>query len=79
MVITTHDSRLLDDKLIRHDEIWFTEMNYTNMDRCTQLFSLESYEDREEKHIDLAYLEGRYGAVPELIDFSSTGGDYDAN
>ncbi len=53
-------------------------MNLDKTDRKTQLFSLISFDDEKEKHIDIAYLEGRYGAIPELTSFLE-GDDSDAN
>ncbi len=78
LIVTSHDSRLLESKLLRRDEIWFSEMSIDKTDKKTQLFSLISFDDDKEKHIDIAYLEGRYGAIPELTAFFE-GDDSDAN
>lgn len=68
LIITTHESRLLNFDILRRDEIWFSEKN---SDGSTKLYSLEQFKDdaRFDRKIDKAYLDGRYGAVPIFIDF----------
>ena len=61
LIFTTHESRLMDLELLRRDEIWFTEKK---SDGSTELFSLEEFNERGDRRVDKAYLEGRYGATP---------------
>ena len=61
LIVTTHESRLLDFDLLRRDEIWF--VNKKN-DGESDIYSLEEYNTRFDQKIDKAYLEGRYGGVP---------------
>jgi len=61
LIVTTHESRLLDFDLLRRDEIWFVEKRQTGE---SDIYSLEEYNERFDKKIDKAYLEGRYGGVP---------------
>lgn len=61
LIVTTHESRLMDFDLLRRDEIWFTNKNKSGE---TDIYSLEEYNERFDKKIDKAYLEGRYGGVP---------------
>ena len=61
LIVTTHESRLLDFDLLRRDEIWF--VNKRNGGE-TDIYSLEEYNTRFDQKIDKAYLEGRYGGVP---------------
>jgi AAA15 family ATPase/GTPase len=61
LVITTHESRLLDFGLLRQDEIWIANKG---MAGATELYSLDEYNVRFDKKVDKAYLEGRYGGVP---------------
>lgn len=61
LIVTTHESRLLDFDLLRRDEIWFADREKYGP---TKLYSLEDYNERFDKKIDKAYLEGRYGGVP---------------
>ena len=60
LIVTTHESRLLDLEKIRRDEIWFTEKK----DNESKLYSLEEFNVRFDYVIDKAYMEGRYGGVP---------------
>ena len=61
LIVTSHESRLLNFNLLRRDEIWFA--NRTKYGP-TELYSLEEYNERFDKKIDKAYLDGRYGGVP---------------
>lgn len=60
LIVTTHESRLLDFDILRRDEIWFVEKK----NNISNLYSLEEFNVRFDKKIDKAYLEGRYGGVP---------------
>lgn len=61
LIVTTHESRLLDFDLLRKDEIWFVDKNNKGE---SSIYSLDEYNERFDKKIDKAYLEGRYGGVP---------------
>lgn len=61
LIITTHESRLLDFNLLRRDEIWFIDKEKNGN---SDIYSLEEYNTRFDQKIDKAYLEGRYGGVP---------------
>lgn len=61
LIVTTHESRLLDFDLLRRDEIWFVNKRKTGE---SDIYSLEEYSARFDQKIDKAYLEGRYGGVP---------------
>ena len=61
LIVTTHELRLLNFDLLRRDEIWFADREKNG---STELYSLEDYNERFDKKIDKAYLEGRYGGVP---------------
>lgn len=60
LIVTTHESRLLDFEILRRDEIWFVNKD----ENGSKLYSLEQYNERFDKKIDKAYLDGRYGGVP---------------
>lgn len=64
LVVTTHDTSLLDLDLLRRDEIWFLEK-----DRCgvSSLFSLEEFKLSRSMDIEKGYLGGRLGAIPILL------------
>lgn len=61
LIVTTHESRLLDFGLLRRDEIWFSDKDKFGE---SKLYSLEEFNVRFDKKIDKAYLDGRYGGVP---------------
>lgn len=61
LIVTTHESRLLDFDLLRRDEVWFVNKRKTG---ASDIYSLEEYNTRFDQKIDKAYLEGRYGGVP---------------
>lgn len=61
LIVTTHESRLLDFDLLRRDEIWFVNKRKNGE---SDIYSLEEYNARFDQKIDKAYLEGRYGGVP---------------
>ncbi len=61
LIVTAHESRLLDFDLLRRDEVWFINKNDSGE---SDMYSLEEYNERFDKKIDKAYLEGRYGGTP---------------
>lgn len=61
LIVTTHESRLMDFNLLRRDEIWFVNKDSSGN---SNIYSLEEYNERFDKKVDKAYLEGRYGGVP---------------
>jgi AAA15 family ATPase/GTPase len=63
LIVTTHESNLLDLNLLRRDEIWFVEKNREN---SSELYSLLEFKPRKETNITKGYLQGRYGAIPFL-------------
>lgn len=67
LIFTTHDCSLLDSDLFRRDQIWFTEKN---SEGATCLYSLSDFKPRQETNIRKGYLNGRYGAIPFVGEFS---------
>lgn len=65
LIVTTHESHLLDQDLLRRDEIWFTEKDKRG---STQMYSLADFQPRKDLKIGKHYLTGRFGAVPFLAD-----------
>ena len=61
LIVTTHESHLMDLNLLRRDEIWFVDKNDAGE---SHLYSLEEYNTRFDQRVRRAYLEGRYGGVP---------------
>ena len=72
LIFTTHESTIMDQDLLRRDEIWFVERNKDNV---SHLYSLDRFKERYDKKLSKAYLDGRYGAVPVLKKFSFKGGE----
>jgi len=66
LIITTHESTLLDLNLVRRDEIFFIEKDDIG---ASKLFSLNQFKVRYDSKIEKAYLLGRYGAIPILKTF----------
>lgn len=58
LIITTHESNLMDLKILRRDEIWFAEKDEYNN---TNLYTLEKFKIRYDKEVSKDYLAGRYG------------------
>ncbi|MCD8413145.1 AAA family ATPase [Tenacibaculum finnmarkense] len=67
LIFTTHESQLLDFDLFRQDEIWFAEKKNNG---STEFYPLSKFKPREDKDIRKGYLQGRYGGIPFLGDFS---------
>ena len=64
LIVTTHESHLMDLNLLRRDEIWLIT-KHSNGE--SELKSLDEYSVRFDKRLVKAYLNGVYGAIP-LID-----------
>lgn len=63
LLVTTHDTHLLDLSLLRRDEIWFTEKDRGN---ATHIYPLADFPVRNDLRADRGYLQGRFGAIPFL-------------
>ena len=61
LIFTTHDTHLMDTKLLRRDQIWFTERDEAG---ATELRSVHDFEGREGEDVEKRYFEGRYRALP---------------
>lgn len=61
LIVTTHDSNIMDLELVRQDEIWFIERQE---DHSSKLYSLNMFKARFDKKVEKDYLLGRYGAIP---------------
>ncbi len=61
LVFTTHDTTVLDQTLMRRDQVWFVEKDDEN---ATSLYPLSDYKPRKGEALQKAYLYGRYGALP---------------
>lgn len=61
LIFTTHDTHLMDTKLLRRDQIWLTERDPAG---ATQLRAVHDFEGREGEDVEKRYYEGRYRALP---------------
>lgn len=61
LIVTTHETHLLDLDLLRRDEIWFVEKDERQQSR---IYSLAEMRVRKDLKIDKGYLLGRFGAIP---------------
>lgn len=61
LIFTTHESSLMDFALLRRDEIWFMEKDEEG---ASALYSLEEFNERNDRRVEKAYREGRYGGIP---------------
>lgn len=65
LLITTHDVLLMDQKLLRRDEMWVMERESSG---STNLFSIGDFKEvRNDKDIRKSYLQGRLGGIPRLL------------
>ncbi len=65
LLITTHDVLLMDQQLLRRDEMWVTERNWKG---SSNLLSFSEYKDiRYDKDIRKSYLQGRLGGIPRFL------------
>lgn len=63
LIFTTHQTCLLDQELLRRDEVWFVQKM---RDGHSELYSLDDYKERFDKNIEKMYLGGRYDAIPRI-------------
>lgn len=61
LIVSVHNTNLLNQDLVRRDEIWFIEKD--NMGQ-SHLYSLLEYKPRPDKNLEKGYLAGRYGGLP---------------
>ncbi|MHC5362085.1 AAA family ATPase [Myroides sp. LJL110] len=63
LILASHESSLLTQKLLRKDEVWFVVKDKNG---ASKLHSLEEYNVRFDKEIRKDYLLGRFKAIPRL-------------
>ena len=74
LIFTTHDTNLIGTTLgepaLRRDQVWLTEKDGEG---ATVLYPLSDYKPRKAENLERGYLQGRYGAIPFLGDFTVAG------
>lgn len=63
LIVTTHESKIMDLKLLRKDEINFVDKDDFGK---TSIFTLDTLGERFDKRIRKAYLSGDYNAIPRF-------------
>ena len=63
LIFTTHESCLLDQEILRTDEIWFVQKDKNG---ATHMYSLSDFNINNTANIEDGYLNGRYGGIPFL-------------
>ncbi len=66
LIVTTHETTLLDQEFLRKDEIWMIEKT---LDHSSKLVALEEFKRINSKDLQRDYLRGRFGGIPILRDF----------
>ena len=64
LIVTTHESKIMDLDLLRKDEINFVDKDDFGK---TSIFTLDTLGERFDKKICKAYLKGAYNAIPRFI------------
>lgn len=70
LIFTTHDTHLLSSKILRRDQIWFTEKNeveQTDLYCLTDIVLPDGTKPRNDANYEKNYIAGRYGAIPYII------------
>ena len=67
LVFNTHDTSLLSSGLLRRDQVWFLEKDQKG---ASHIYSLLDYSPRKDEALERGYLQGRYGAVPFLGEYT---------
>lgn len=71
LIVTTHETGLLDLDLLRRDEVWFVEKDRYG---SSSVYSLEEFVPRQyNRDIRRGYLEGRFGGIPIIHDVAELG------
>lgn len=73
LIFTTHDTNLLSSKILRRDQIWFTEKDdneRTDLYNMMQIFLPDGSKPGGDGNIERNYINGRYGAIPYIRPYS---------
>lgn len=65
VVFTSHNVNLLDKKIFRRDQIYFTERNPETM--SSDLYSLSDFSPRKDLDLRKGYLTGKFGSIPFIL------------
>ena len=64
IVFSCHNTWLLENKLLRRDQIWFIKKDNKGI---SEIYSLADFKDvRSDLDYNKAYLSGKFGAIPYM-------------
>jgi len=66
LIITTHNSTLLRENMLRKDQIWFVEKDKFEASHLYPLSDFKSTKVRKGENFESNYLKGKYGAIPYI-------------
>ncbi len=62
LIFTTHETSILNQDVLRRDQVWFTDRD---KNLSTRIYPLSDFKPRKDyENIENSYLFGRYGAIP---------------
>ncbi len=67
LIVTTHDTNLLDSNFLRKDEVWFMSKG---VNAASSLTSLAEYKTTQGLNYEKSYLAGRFGGIPDIDELS---------
>lgn len=71
LVFTTHETSILNQDVFRRDQVWFCEKDKV---QATEIYPLTDFSPRKgRENLELAYLSGRYGALPFVKNIRTAG------
>ncbi|MBF0602691.1 MAG: AAA family ATPase [Nitrospirae bacterium] len=66
LIFTSHETSIMEERFMHRDQFFFVEKDGH---KRSHLIPLSDYKERNGIGFQKAYLDGRYGAVPEISDF----------
>ncbi len=63
LIFAAQDMTLLDQKIMRRDQVWFVEKDKNN---ASLLYPLSDFKPRKKEALKKGYLQGKYGALPYI-------------
>lgn len=64
LIVTTHDTTLLNLDIFRRDQIYFVEKDEKTA--ASRIYSMKDFPVRKGENIEKGYFMGRYGALPDI-------------
>lgn len=64
LIFTTHDTDLMNEEILRKDQLYFVDKD--NANGVSELYSISEFSTKTSENIRKGYLVGKYGATPNL-------------